>query len=57
MKTQDETDYIPDWQVMSFSGTELENHKETDGNEEEMEFRFFNYSHEDQNSPGTVKKA
>jgi len=57
MNTQNERGYISDWQMMSFSGRELENNQETDGNEEEMEFSFFNHSQEDYQSIGEVKKG
>ncbi len=42
MKNQNNQLFKPDWLPMSYSGAEFENDLETDGNEEEEEFRFFN---------------
>ena len=42
MKKQQDYTFIPDWQVLKYSGNELDNYPETDGIEEEQEFNFFN---------------
>ena len=57
MNTQNEMGYISDWQMMGYSGRELENNQETDGNEEDMEFGFFDYSQDDHKSHGEMTKA
>ncbi len=57
MNTQNEMAFISDWQMMGYSGRESDNNQETDGNEEEMEFGFFNYSQEDHISHGEAKKG
>jgi hypothetical protein len=47
MKKQNDFEFITDWQTISYSGTELDNHRETDGIEEETEYGFFNFGRED----------
>lgn len=57
MNTKKDMAYFSDWQVMSYSGNEFENNRETDGNEEEMEFGFFSNSQEDHTSLEEVTKG
>jgi hypothetical protein len=50
MKKQTEHTYIPDWQVIKCQDTEIELNQETDGTEEETEYRFYNYDGDDLSS-------
>ena len=49
MKTQREYAYVNDWQILNYSGPELENNNETDGIEEEREYGFYSVAGDYQN--------
>jgi hypothetical protein len=39
--------FIPDWQIRDIYGPELIKNQETDGNEEEIEYKFYSVAEED----------
>jgi hypothetical protein len=43
MKKQRDILFIPDWQLVDYSGTFQDNNLETDGNEEDKEYRFYSF--------------
>jgi hypothetical protein len=43
MKKQRDILFIPDWQLVDYSGTFQDNNQETDGNEEDKEYRFYSF--------------
>jgi len=51
MKKQSDFTYIPDWQIMNYSGTEAESNQETDGIEEEKEHRFYSSANDGYGDP------
>ncbi|MDP1622660.1 MAG: hypothetical protein Q8M08_10030 [Bacteroidales bacterium] len=46
MKTQNENSFITDWQICSYDGSEMDQQRETNGIEEEIENGFFNFGHD-----------
>jgi len=47
MKKQSNYNYVPDWQIMNYSETAVDNNQETDGIEEEKEHRFYSSGSDD----------
>ena len=47
MASKRETAFITDWQLPFGYGTELTDIRETDGNEEDQEFRFYSLPDDD----------
>jgi hypothetical protein len=56
MKKQCDILFIPDWQLIDYACTFQDNNQETDGIEEDTEYRFYSFSGIDHHDPDYNKR-